>query len=163
MLIHRNPRSDPVKLLRTALPAVAAAAVVLLTAGPASASAEKYDLVGPNANIFCDDLTPLDGATELAPGFVVFNANKNKVSAVVSLKDAPPNTKFPVRLIQGGAGGGNDCYAVDGTLTTNGAGKGTLNVAETPTGTRAQVIIDTSVLTGTPTVRATDIFVFAAE
>lgn len=151
--------------LRTALPAaVCASAALLLTAGPASAAAEKYDLVGPAANIFCSDLTPAgEDVSQTAPGFAIFNANKNKVSAVVSLKDAPPNTQFPIRLIQGGAGGGNDCGTVDGTLVTNGNGKGTLNVSELPAGTRAQVIIDTTVLTGTPTFRATDIFVFAAE
>jgi hypothetical protein len=148
------------KISRIALPAVLAAGALLLTVGPASAAAQKYDLVGPNANIFCSDLTPADGATEKAPGFAVFNANANKVSAVVSVKDAPPNTTFPIRLIQGGVGGGTDCYAVDGTLTTNGEGKGTLNVSEAPTGTRAQVIIDTTALFGTPTYRATDIFVF---
>jgi hypothetical protein len=128
----------------------------------ASAAAEKYALVGPQANIFCSDLTPAaEDVSQTAPGFVVFNANKNKLSTVVSVKDAPPNTKFPIRLIQGGVGGGNDCFTVDGTLTTNANGQGTLNVAEVPTGTRAQVIIDTTVLTGTPTYRGTEIFKFA--
>jgi hypothetical protein len=151
-----------VKILRSALPALlTAGAAVLLIAGPASAAAEKYPLVGPAANIFCSDLTPAgEDVSQVAPGFAVFNANKNKVSAVVSVKDAPPNTAFPIRLIQGGAGGGTDCFTVDGTLTTNGNGQGTLNVAEAPTGTRVQVIIDTSELFGTPTFRATDIFVF---
>jgi Flp pilus assembly protein TadG len=145
-----------------AVPAAAAAAVLAVAAAPAQAAAEKYPLVGPAANIFCNDLTPAgEDISQTAPGFAIFNANKNKVSAVVSVKDAPPNTKFPIRLIQGGVGGGNDCFTVDGTLTTNDNGQGTLNVAEPPVGTRAQVIIDTSVLTGTPTYRATDIFVFA--
>lgn len=153
------------KIFRTALPAaILAVGAVLAATGPASAAAQKYDLVGPSANIFCSDLTPAgEDVSQVAPGFAVFNANKNKVSAVVSLKDAPPNASFPIRLIQGGVGGGNDCFTVDGTLTTNANGLGTLNVAETPTGTRAQVIIDTTVLTGTPTFRATDFFVFAAE
>ncbi len=129
--------------------------------GAANAAAEKYALVGPFANIFCNDLTPAgEDVSQTAPGFVVFNANRNKVSAVVSVKDAPPNTQLPIRLIQGGAGGGNDCFTVDGTLTTNGQGKGTLNVAEAPAGTRAQVIIDTSALFGTPTFRGSQIFVF---
>lgn len=149
-------------IIRTvAAGALAAAAALTLTAGPASAAAEKYALVGPDANIFCSDLTPaFEDVSQIAPGFAVFNVNKNKLSAVVSLKDAPPNTQFPIRLIQGGVGGGEDCFTVDGTLTTNGQGKGTLNVAEPPIGTRAQVIVDTTVLTGTPTYRATDVFVF---
>jgi hypothetical protein len=130
--------------------------------GTAAAAAQKHPLVGPFADVFCSDLTPADeDVSQTAPGFVVFNANRNKVSAVVSLKDAPPNAQFPVRLVQGGPGGGGDCFTVDGTLTTNGQGKGTLNVAEPPVGTRAQVIIDTTVLTGTPSYRATDIFTFA--
>lgn len=151
------------RILRHALPAtLAAAAALLLTAGPASAAAQKFDLVGPAANIFCNDLTPAgEDISQVAPGFAVFNANQNKLSAVVSVKDAPPNTQFPVRLIQGGVGGGGDCFTVDGTLTTNGNGKGTLNVSEPPAGTRAQVIIDTTALTGTPTYRATDMYVFA--
>lgn len=150
------------KIFRTALPVVAASAAVLLTAMPASAAAEKYPLVGPAANIFCSDLTPAgENVSQVAPGFAVFNANKNKLSAVVSLKGAPADTEFPIRLIQGGTGGGSDCFTVDGTLTTNGNGQGTLNVAEPPAGTRAQVIIDTTVLTGSPSFRATDTFVFA--
>ena len=133
-------------------------------AAPASAAAEKYALVGPAADVFCSDLTPApdENISQIAPGFAIFNANQNKVSAVVSVKDAPPNTEFPIRLIQAG-GTGFDCFTVDGTLKTNGNGKGTLNVSEAPDGTRAQVIIDTSVLTGTPSYRATQPFVFGKE
>jgi hypothetical protein len=78
----------------------------------------------------------------------------------VSLKGAPPHGQFPVRLVQGGPGGGDDCFTVDGTLVTNGQGKGTVTVAEPPAGTRAQIIIDTTFLTGRPSLRATDVFVF---
>jgi hypothetical protein len=132
--------------------------------GTASAAAQKFPLVGPFANIACSNLTPSEEDVEQqAPGFAIFNANKNKVSAVVSLKDAPANTEFPIRLIQGTAGdeGGADCYTVDGILKTNAQGKGTLNVSEPPTGTRVQVIIDTSAIFGTPTFRATEFYVFA--
>jgi hypothetical protein len=149
--------------LRAALSVLlATAAAVLALASPASAAAEKYPLIGPLANVFCSDLTPAgEDVSQTAPGFVIFNANANKVSAVVSVKDAPPSTEFPIRLIQGGDGGGTDCFVVDGVLTTNAQGKGTLNLSEAPAGTRAQVIIDTSELTGTPTFRATEFFVFA--
>ena len=145
----------------TALALAGAAALSLAT--PASAQgAEKYPLVGPNAVIFCSDLTPADiDVSQIAPGFVIFNANQNKVSAVVSVKGAPPGKVLPVRLIQGGVGGGNDCHTVDGVITTNAQGHGTINVSEVPAGTRAQVIIDTSELFGTPTYRGTEIFVFA--
>jgi len=141
-----------------------AGAAALGLAAPASAQgAEKYELTGPNAVIFCSDLTPFPGedVSQIAPGFVIFNANQNKVSAVVSVKGAPPGKVLPVRLIQGGVGGGNDCHTVDGVITTNAQGHGTINVSEVPAGTRAQVIIDTSELFGTPTYRGTEIFVFA--
>ncbi len=158
------PQNDylPVTTMKRTVAALGlTAAALVLSAGSASAAAEKYALVGPAANVFCNDLTPAgEDISQVAPGFAVFNANKNKVSVVVSVKDAPPNTTFPIRLIQGGVGGGTDCGTVDGTLTTNGNGHGTLNVSETPTGTRAQVIIDTSALTQTPTYRATEIFTF---
>lgn len=149
---------------RLALALGAALSAVLLVAAPASAAAQKSDLVGPNANIFCSDLTPAgEDVSQTAPGFVIFNANKNKVSAVVSVKDAPPNVSLPIRLIQGGPGGGNDCYTVDGTLTVNQNGKGTLNVSEAPVGSRVQVIIDTTSLFGTPTFRGSAIYVFGPE
>ncbi len=150
---------------RMFLAALAAAfTALLLGAAPASAAAQKSDLVGPYANIFCSDLTPAgEDVSQTAPGFVIFNANDNKVSAVVSVKDAPAGAELPIRLIQGGVGGGNDCYTVDGTLKVNQNGKGTLNVDEAPAGTRAQVIIDTSELFGTPTFRGSEIFVFGQE
>jgi hypothetical protein len=138
---------------------IAAGLIIATPAAPATAAAEKYPLIGPFANIFCDTLVPVDGAEDIAPGFVVFNANKNKVSATVSVKDAPANVDMPIRLIQGGPGGGADCFEVDGVLRTNGQGKGTLHVQEPVTGTRAQVIIDTTALFGTPTYRGTEIFI----
>lgn len=140
---------------------LAVLAAMFVSTGSAQAAAEKYALVGPAANVFCNDLTPAgEDISKIAPGFAIFNANANKVSAVVSVKAAPPSTEFPIRLVQGGVGGGGDCFTVDGVLTTNAQGKGTLNVSEAPVGTRVQVIIDTSVLTGTPTFRATEFFVF---
>ena len=152
------------KIFRFASALVAAVAAVLLGAAPASAAAQKSDLIGPNANIFCSDLTPAgEDVSQTAPGFVIFNANKNKVSAVVSVKDAPAGASLPIRLIQGGPGGGNDCYTVDGTLKVNGNGKGTLNVDEAPAGSRVQVIIDTSEIFGTPTYRGSEIYVFGPE
>jgi hypothetical protein len=157
------PREGLMKTVRTTLSALIAAAALVALAEPASAAAEKYPLTGPYANISCADLTPLDGSVDIAPGFVVFNANKNKLSAVVSVKDAPPNTQFPIRLIQGTRNdeGSIDCYTVDGILKTNAQGKGTLNVAEPVVGTRAQVVIDTTALFGTPTYRGTEMFRFA--
>jgi hypothetical protein len=149
------------------IPAVLAAlaltvAALLDATGSAQAAAQKYALIGPFADVFCSTLEPADEdyTPDRAPGFAIFNANAGKVSAVVSVKDARPNTRLPVRLVQGGVGGGTDCFDVDGVITTNSQGNGTINVAERPAGTRAQVIIDTSALFGSPTYRATQIFVF---
>jgi hypothetical protein len=120
--------------------------------------AQKYRLVGPAANISCHDLTPAgENVSKVAPGFVIFNLNRHgTVSAVVTLKGAPPHTRFPLRLIQGGAG---DCYNVDGVLVTDGQGKGTLRMTEPDVAKRAQVIIDTRALFAKPTYRGTHFFV----
>jgi len=142
-----------------ALGTAAGLIIIALAATPAMGAAQKYPLVGPFADIYCDSLIPVDGAEDIAPGFVVFNANENKVSATVSVKDAPANVDMPIRLLQGGPGGGEDCFEVDGVLKTNSQGKGTLHVQEPLTGTRAQVIIDTAALFGTPTYRGTEIYV----
>lgn len=120
--------------------------------------AKKYELVGPFAVIFCSNLEPVpwENTTLWQEGFVRFNMadGENQLSAVVSLKGAAPNTSYPIRLIQGGS----DCFAVDGTLTTNGQGNGTLQVSEAGLTGRAQVIIDTGAVFGSPTYRGTDIF-----
>jgi hypothetical protein len=120
--------------------------------------AEKYPLVGPAANISCANLTPAgENVSKVAPGFVIFNLNRHGIlSAVVSLKGAPPHTRFPLRLIQGGAG---DCYKVDGVLVTDGQGKGTLRLTERDVANRAQIIIDTKALFKKPTYRGTHFFV----
>jgi len=137
----------------------AALVVSVSVATPTLANgAEKYALVGPAANISCANLTPAgDNVSKVAPGFVIFNLNRRGIlSAVVSLKGAPPHTRFPLRLIQGGAG---DCYKVDGVLFTNGQGKGTLRLTERDVAKRAQVIIDTKALFHKPTYRGTHFFV----
>jgi hypothetical protein len=134
---------------------------VLAPSAVAAQGADKYDLIGPEANVFCVSLTPVPGenVSLFQEGFAVFNANNaGTISAVVSLKGAAPNTDYPVRLIQGG---GADCHIVDGILTTNGQGNGTLRVAEDANGSgRAQVIIDTGRSVATPTYRATNIFIY---
>ena len=125
-------------------------------AGPGAA---KLPLVGPAANVFCSDVQPIpwEDAGTAFPGFVIFNQDMDAdlVKATVSVKGWAPDTSYPVRLIQGGSG---DCYIVDGTIETNGQGNGTLHLEEpTSAGSPAmQVIVDTGVMFGTPTVRATE-------
>lgn len=130
---------------------------VLLTA-PAQAAASKYPLVGPDANVYCNDLTP--GSSEYIgstpEGFVVFTVDGGFVSAVVSLKGWQPNTEYVIRLLQANAPTG--CYTADAAVTTNGQGNGTVRVAEPVDGTAAQVIVDTGGLFQRPTYRATVVY-----
>ena len=48
-----------------------------------------------------------------------------------------PNTNVQVRLIQGN----DDCFTIDGYITTNKQGNGTLNVSEAAVSTKAAVFI----------------------
>ena len=74
--------------------------------------------------------------------------------ATVSIKGGNPNTDYPVRLIQAGAG--PECFTVDGVLTTDGEGKGTVRVSEGVVSTAAQVIVNTGAVLTKPTYRATE-------
>lgn len=128
-------------------------------AAPSDQGAEKEVLLGNNAVLYCDSLEPYPGDFVSDPvGFVIFNATKDKLMAQVVVKGATPNLELPVRLIQGGSGGGEDCHEVDGYVKTNKQGKGTLHLSEPITGTRAQVIIDTGGIYGTPTYRASEFY-----
>ncbi len=136
--------------------------LVAMTAAPALATgADKQPLVGPSAVVWCSDVTPFPGedASEAGPGFVVFNYDRdaNTVMANVALKGATPNTTYVVRLIQGGSG---DCFTVDGTITTNGQGNGTLTIYETmfAGAPGVQVIIDTGSMFINPTFRGADLY-----
>lgn len=130
-------------------------------AGVAGPGAAKLDLVGPAAIVYCSTVEPFpgdDGGTAF-PGFVVFNqdVDAGTVKATVSVKGWAADTTYPVRLIQGDSG---DCYTVDGTIVTNGQGNGTLHIEEAkhPSATAMQVIIDTNVIFGNPTTRATELY-----
>ena len=138
---------------------VAALVGIVTLASPARAEgAAKYPLAGPYVNISCRWITPgpWENVTEVTPGFALFNLDaQGSLSVVAHLQGAPPETEFPVRLIQGV----EDCWTVDGVLVTNAQGVGTLRLTEPDVGTRAQVVIDTSNLFGQPSYRATDFFV----
>jgi hypothetical protein len=118
--------------------------------------ADKQPLVGPTADVLCDNLVPLHGdAPDPGPGFVIFNKSGDRVSALVVLHDARPNTTYPVRLLQDDDG---SCHDVDGELVTNHRGHGTLRLTEPDVGNLAQVIIDTDRLAQNPSYRGTDVF-----
>jgi len=124
--------------------------------------AKKELLVGPQAVIWCDDLTPVPGedSSQIQDGFVIFNYDDDweMLIATVKLKGAEPYTDYPVRLIQSTPAG--DCFVVDATIITNRKGNGVAHIEEPGVGDAAQVIIDTGTLTTNPTWRATNIFYF---
>jgi hypothetical protein len=118
--------------------------------------ADKQPLIGPNAEVLCDNLVPLHGdAPDAGPGFVIFNKSSDSISALVVLHDAEPNTSYTVRLLQDNDG---SCHDVDGVLVTNDRGHGTLRWSEPDVGNVAQVIINTDSLSRTPIYRGTDVF-----
>lgn len=133
----------------------------------ADQGAKKDLLVGPEAVLWCGDLTPTswEDSSQIQDGFVIFNYadGSGKLMATVKLKGAEPYTEYPVRLIQGG---GSDCHVVDAYLTTNKKGNGVVHFDEIGLDANgdglglAQVIIDTGILGANPTWRATDIFYF---
>jgi hypothetical protein len=139
---------------------IGAAGLLLGFAGAATAAeapgAAKLGLVGPGAIVFCaPPQSPVDSdASQTLEGFAIFNysSDSNTIKATVSVKGAQPNTSYPVRLIQNNS----DCGTVDGVLTTNGQGTGSLNLREAAVSGSAQVIIDTGNLFTNPTYRATE-------
>ena len=137
----------------------AVGAGALVTAlGPAPASeaapAERWPLVGPAADISCQELEPgEEDVSESGPGFVVFRQRSGTVSARVVLRGAQPDADYPVRLLQAGDDA-TTCYIVNGVLHTNARGAGALRVSEPITGAAAQVIVNTGDLFGLPTYRA---------
>ena len=138
-----------------------AAAGLTFAATPAQAvTVDKQTLVGPYTNITCVGLEPADiDISETLAGFALFKADttKNTLSVAVNIRGAEPNTEYPVRFLQSN---GDDCFIIDGTLTTRANGNGSLRLSEPITGTAAQVIIDTSELFGLPSYRASQAFVF---
>jgi hypothetical protein len=152
------------KISTTVKHAVIACALVIGVSNHVWAQGAKKELlVGPQAVIWCGDLTPTpwEVADQIQEGFVIFNHNDadetGKLMATVKLKGAEPSTSYPVRLIQNG---NNGCWTVDGTLTTNHVGNGVLHLEEPSVGDAAQVIIDTGSLFATPAWRGTDIFYY---
>jgi hypothetical protein len=149
-LLRRNRR-------RIAMGA-AGACVVITGIGPTTASeaasAARSPLVGPAADVSCQELEPgEEDVSEPGPGFVVLKERSGTVSALVVLRGAQPDTDYPVRLLQSGDDA-STCFIVNGVLHTNGRGVGVLRVSEPVTGEAAQVIVDTGELFGLPTYRA---------
>ena len=144
------------ELKRFATSVAAALAVIALGAGTAGAQpstpspspspghATKLPISNQNRN--CNGSAASPDGTGSGTGSAVFNipgpsgpkaptqANApNKLIVDVSITNATPNATYNVRLIQtppsvnNGAG---DCTGVDGTLTTDASGNGSVNVQE---------------------------------
>lgn len=94
-------------------------------AGTKTAHAQKVPLT--TANINCDGSSTGGRGTGPGQGFVVYNRPADgSVIAVVVLQDARPNTAYTVRVIKSDG----DCGIVDGVITTDGLGDGSVNVHE---------------------------------
>jgi hypothetical protein len=104
--------------------------------GVASAGAQKFELLGPNGDAWCNGSGVVAGAPG-GFGFAVIKAptDSGTVEATVSLKGLSPNTGYFVFLIQGNA----DCIGITGFFTTNGKGNGTITVSEPSVSTHAHV------------------------
>lgn len=120
----------------------AAVVVAAIAAGTAAAGADKFELLGPNGNAFCDGSGVISGDPG-GFGFAVINASADgRVSATVSLKKQEPNTTYVVRLVQGGA----DCFTVDAEVTTNEVGNATVHLSEESVSSTALIAVDEGAL-----------------
>ena len=104
--------------------------------------AQKFDLLGPAGNAFCDGSGVLSGAPGNF-GFAIINAPANKtVEATVYIEKQTPNTLYLIRLVQGQS----DCFTVDTTVMTNKQGNATVHFSEPSTSSHALIVVDTPVL-----------------
>jgi hypothetical protein len=130
------------RYLATAALGAAISLGVGIGAGTGTAAARGAHAVSLTThNINCDASPTSGSGIGSGTGFVVFNENsRDTVIAVVVLRGAQPNTTYTVRLIE--APSGSDCQIVDGTITTNVVGNGTVNVREPLTGPSVFVAVN---------------------
>lgn len=138
----------PTNRTRLAALGAAAGAVVALGLGPIAgiAQAAPHALKVPltTANVNCDGSPAAGQGTGPGTGFVIYNEPANgKLIANVVLQDARPGTTYNVRVIQSA----DTCSQVDGSITTDSSGDGSVNIQEPVTGTTAFVAINN---TGNP-------------
>ena len=143
--------------------AACAAATTVGTVPSADAAAPgRSDLVGPQADVSCEELEPgAEDVSQPGPGFVVFKTRAGVLSARLVLRDAQPRTDYVVRVLQTGDDA-TTCFIVNGVLRTDGRGNGALRVSEPITGFAAQIIVNTGSLFGLPTYRAAEAFSLAS-
>jgi hypothetical protein len=118
-----NMRKRLIVLLAT----LVVAGVIVGVAAAVSGGSQKFDLLGPDGNAFCDGSGVLSGQPD-SWGFAVINFDEDADSVLtsVSAKGLQPNTTYNVLLIQGD----DDCFTPDGSFTTNGQGKGSVSLSE---------------------------------
>ncbi|GAA4970834.1 hypothetical protein GCM10023205_40640 [Yinghuangia aomiensis] len=138
----------PTNRTRLAALGAAAGAVVALGLGPIAgiAQAAPHALKVPltTANVNCDGSPAGGQGTGPGGGFVIYNEPANgKLIANVVLQHARPGTTYNVRVIQSAA----TCGQVDGSITTDSSGAGSVNIQEPVSGTTAFVAINN---TGNP-------------
>ncbi len=147
---------------RVAVAAMAAMGCALIAVvgavEPAAAAPTRSPLVGPRADISCQELEPGDeDVSQAGPGHVAFAVRSGTVTARVVLRGAEPRTSYVVRLLQANDSS-TSCVEVNGVFRTNRNGNGSLRVTEPITGPAAQVIVNTGALFGQPTYRAESAF-----
>jgi hypothetical protein len=115
-------------------------------AGADKGAAQRVDIYGPNFDYFCDFSGIANGTETPTGSYAVLQYDKdaNTVGATTQLRGLEPDTSYQVRLIQGVS----DCFTIDGTITTNSQGNGTLNVSEPAVSTQAAVFVWRSDFTG---------------
>lgn len=130
---NRGHRDGSRWVRRGVVPTVAAGALVLGLGGLPSAIASggggAHKLSLTQTNRACGG-AQIGETQEARHGFVIMvTPAGRKIVANVVLKQALPNTTYNVRVIQV-VPGDADCSTVDGTLTTDAAGDGWVNVHE---------------------------------
>ena len=114
-------------------------------AGADKGAAQRLDMYGPNFEYTCDFSIPIGDQTPTGSYAVLqYDKDANTVGATVQLRGLAPNASLQVRLIQGI----DDCFTIDGTITTNSQGNGTLNVSEPAVSKQAAVFVWGSDFTG---------------
>ena len=116
-----------------------------VTAGVASGAGgfQKFDLLGPAGDAFCDGSGVTSG-TAGGYGYAVIGAGPTNMSRLdlvytkVVITGQQPNTIYDIRVVQGSA----DCFTLDGTITTDASGNGTGSFSEPDVSSTALVAVN---------------------
>ena len=116
-------------MFRRAIVTLSTGCIIAATASAAAAGDNVHvPLIGPDGNFACDTGEVFAGGEQQA-GAVLLHGTTDRVSAVVQLRNARPNTRYMVRLIQVSEDG-SDCHVGAVPVITNSHGHGTLRLSE---------------------------------